>query len=147
MPYPTGTVTITDENSNTVATATLPGTGDTIFIPITNAPVGVHTYSAAYSGNSVYPAITAANFGSTYSVTVNPGKPYGDQRRAYWRAGNHQLWDAIYGDRHACRFRYTDGFHLISGKWRRLCDCSNHEQRSVQHIQSSIRHLRRHSCI
>jgi polygalacturonase/sugar lactone lactonase YvrE len=73
MPYPTGTVTLTDENNNTVATATLPGTGDTIFIPITNAPVGTHTYSAAYSGDSVYPAITSANFGSTYSVTVNSG--------------------------------------------------------------------------
>ena len=73
MPYPTGTVTITDENNATVATATLPGTGDTIFIPITNAPVGTHTYSAAYSGNSLYPAITAANWGSTYSVTVNSG--------------------------------------------------------------------------
>jgi sugar lactone lactonase YvrE len=73
MPYPTGTVTLTDENNATVATATLPGTGDTIFIPITNAPVGTHTYSAAYSGDSVYAPITAANFGSTYSVTVNSG--------------------------------------------------------------------------
>ena len=73
MPYPTGTVTVTDENNATVATATLPGTGDTVFIPITNAPVGTHTYSAAYSGNSLYPPITAANFGSTYSVTVTSG--------------------------------------------------------------------------
>jgi len=73
MPYPTGTVTLTNENNVTVATATLPGTGDTIFIPITNAPVGPHTYSAAYSGDSVYPPITAANFGSTYAVTVTSG--------------------------------------------------------------------------
>ncbi len=73
-PYPTGTVTITDENSATVATATLPGTGDTIFVPIQgNGSVGTHTYSAAYSGNSVYAPITAPNFGSTYSVTVNSG--------------------------------------------------------------------------
>ncbi len=66
-PYPTGTVTLTDEASRTF-TATLPGTGDTIFIPITNAPVGTHTYTASYSGNSVYPAITT--FGS-YVVTVS----------------------------------------------------------------------------
>ena len=84
MPYPTGTITITDENNATVATATLPGTGDTIFVPITNAPVGTHTYTAAYSGNSVYPAITAANWGSTYSVTVNSGSLYGDW---HWACG------------------------------------------------------------
>ena len=71
-PYPTGSVTVTDELSHTF-TATLPGTGDTIFIPITNAPVWTHTYTASYGGDSVYPAITAANFGSTYSVTVTSG--------------------------------------------------------------------------
>ena len=65
-PYPTGTVTLTDEASRTF-TATLPGTGDTIFIPITNAPIGTHTYTASYGGDSVYPAITT--FGS-YGVTV-----------------------------------------------------------------------------
>gem|GEM_PF-1057744 len=65
-PYPTGTVTLTDEASRTF-TATLPGTGDTIFIPITNAPAGTHTYTASYGGNTVYPAITT--FGS-YVVTV-----------------------------------------------------------------------------
>ena len=65
-PYPTGTVTVTDEASRTF-TATLPGTSDTTFVPITNAPSGTHTYTASYSGDSVYPPIS--NFG-TYKVTV-----------------------------------------------------------------------------
>lgn len=68
-PYPTGTVTLTDESGRTF-TATLPGTADTIFVPITNAPAGTHTYTASYSGNSQYAAIS--NFGS-YTVTVNSG--------------------------------------------------------------------------
>lgn len=68
-PYPTGTVTLTDEASRTF-TASLSGTGDTVFIPITNAPAGTHTYTASYSGNSTYAAITS--FGS-YTVTVNTG--------------------------------------------------------------------------
>jgi polygalacturonase/sugar lactone lactonase YvrE len=68
-PYPTGTVTLTDEASRTF-TATLSGTGDTTFIPITNAPTGTHTYTASYSGNSQYPAI--ASFGN-YTVTVGGG--------------------------------------------------------------------------
>lgn len=68
-PYPTGTVTLTDEASRTFS-ATLSGTGDTTFVPITNAPAGTHTYTASYSGNSKYAAI--ASFGN-YSVTVNSG--------------------------------------------------------------------------
>jgi polygalacturonase len=66
-PYPTGSVTLTDEAGRTSA-ATLSGTGDTTFIPITNAPSGTHTYTASYSGNSQYAAITS--FGS-YTVTVS----------------------------------------------------------------------------
>jgi polygalacturonase/sugar lactone lactonase YvrE len=68
-PFPTGTVTLTDE-ANRTFTATLPGTGDTVFIPITNAPVGTHTYTASYSGDSTYAAIPT--FGS-YTVTVTTG--------------------------------------------------------------------------
>ena len=68
-PYPTGTVTLTDEASQTF-TASLSGTGDTVFIPITNAPAGTHTYTASYSGNAKYAAIPS--FGS-YTVTVNAG--------------------------------------------------------------------------
>jgi len=68
-PFPTGTVTLTDEASRTF-TATLPGTGDTLFLPITNAPAGTHTYTASYSGDSVYAAIPS--FGS-YTVTVTTG--------------------------------------------------------------------------
>ncbi len=65
-PYPTGTVTVTDETGHTF-TAKLSGTGDTTFIPITYAPTGTHTYTASYSGDSVYPAI--ASFGN-YTVNV-----------------------------------------------------------------------------
>jgi polygalacturonase/sugar lactone lactonase YvrE len=68
-PYPTGTVTLTDE-ANRTFTASLSGTGDTTFVPITNAPGGTHTYTASYSGNSKYAAIPS--FGS-YTVTVNGG--------------------------------------------------------------------------
>ena len=68
-PYPTGTVTLTDEAGRTF-TATLSGTGDTTFVPVTNAPAGTHTYTASYSGDATYPALT--NFGP-YSVTVASG--------------------------------------------------------------------------
>ena len=68
-PYPTGTVTLTDE-ANRTFTASLSGTGDTVFIPITNAPAGTHTYTASYSGNTNYGAIPT--FGN-YSVTVGAG--------------------------------------------------------------------------
>jgi sugar lactone lactonase YvrE len=68
-PYPTGTVTLTDEANNTF-TANLSGSGDTTFVPITNAPAGTHTYRAAYSGDSKYAAIPS--FGS-FTVTVNAG--------------------------------------------------------------------------
>lgn len=68
-PYPTGTVTLTDEASRTF-TASLPGTSDTVFIPITNAPAGTHTYTASFSGSAPYAAIPT--FGS-YTVTVGAG--------------------------------------------------------------------------
>ncbi|RSL18524.1 Ig-like domain-containing protein [Edaphobacter aggregans] len=68
-PYPSGTVTLTDEASRTF-TASLPGTGDTVFIPITNAPTGTHTYTASFSGSAPYAAIPT--FGS-YAVTVGAG--------------------------------------------------------------------------
>ena len=68
-PYPSGTVTLTDEASRTF-TANLPGNTDTVFIPITNAPSGTHTYTASFSGSAPYAAIPT--FGS-YTVTVGPG--------------------------------------------------------------------------
>ena len=68
-PYPTGTVTLTDEASRTF-TARLGGTGDTSFVPITTAPAGTHTYTASYSGDAVYPAISS--FGH-YTVNVAGG--------------------------------------------------------------------------
>lgn len=68
-PYPTGTITLTDEANRTFS-ASLSGTGDTVFIPITNSPAGTHTYTASYSGNAKYAAIPS--FGN-YTVTVNAG--------------------------------------------------------------------------
>ncbi len=68
-PYPSGTVTLTDEASRTF-TASLPGNTDTVFIPITNAPSGTHTYTASFSGSAPYAAIPT--FGS-YTVTVGSG--------------------------------------------------------------------------
>jgi polygalacturonase/sugar lactone lactonase YvrE len=67
-PYPTGTVTLTDE-ANRTFTATLGGK-DTTFIPIPGEPAGTHTFTASYSGDSKYPANTS--FGSL-TVTVNTG--------------------------------------------------------------------------
>lgn len=74
-PYPTGTVTLTDETGNKTV-ATLAGTGDTIQVPLPGLAVGTHTITASYSGDSVYvPTVNGApyvSFGS-YTVVVNAG--------------------------------------------------------------------------
>ncbi len=73
--YPTGTVTLTDGASSTT-TVTLPGTGDTIFIPLSNLSVGTHTFIATYSGDSNYiPTVSGTPYSTTepYLITVNAG--------------------------------------------------------------------------
>ena len=73
--YPTGTVTLTDGASSTT-TVTLPGTGDTLAIPLTNLSVGTHTFTATYSGDSNYvPTISGTPYSTTepYLITVNSG--------------------------------------------------------------------------
>jgi streptogramin lyase len=73
--YPTGTVTLTDGVSSTT-TVTLPGTGDTISIPLTGLSVGTHTFTATYSGDSNYiPSVSGAPYSTTepYVITVNTG--------------------------------------------------------------------------
>ena len=64
---PTGTVQIM-ENGAAVGTAQLFGTGDLVNFALTNVSAGTHTYSAVYSGDTNYAALT---FGSL-TVTVNP---------------------------------------------------------------------------
>jgi sugar lactone lactonase YvrE len=73
--YPTGTVTLSDGVSSTT-TVTLPGTGDTISIPLTNLSVGIHTFTATYSGDSNYvPTVSGTPYSTTgpYLITVNAG--------------------------------------------------------------------------
>lgn len=73
--YPTGTVTLTDGASSTT-TLTLPGTGDTVSIPLTNLSVGTHTFTATYSGDSNYvPTVAGTPYSTTepYLITVNLG--------------------------------------------------------------------------
>ena len=73
--YPTGTVTLTDGASSTT-TVTLPGTGDTVSIPLTGLSVGTHTFTATYSGDSNYvPTVSGTPYSTTapYLITVNAG--------------------------------------------------------------------------
>ncbi len=73
--YPTGTVTLSD-GAGTTATATLPGTGDTLSIPLSGLSVGTHTFVATYSGDANYvPAVPSTPYSttSTYVITVNSG--------------------------------------------------------------------------
>jgi sugar lactone lactonase YvrE len=73
--YPTGTVTLTDGESSTT-TVMLPGTGDTIEIPLTGLSVGTHTFTATYSGDTNYvPTVSGSPYTTTepYVITVNAG--------------------------------------------------------------------------
>ncbi len=68
---PSGTVTIY-EGATVLATGPVPA-GHADFTFLVPAPsVGVHTYSASYTGDSVYPAATQAN--TTIVVTVAKGE-------------------------------------------------------------------------
>ena len=72
-PYPTGTVTLTD-GANSTTTVTLPGSGDTLSIPLSNLSVGTHTFTATYSGDANYvPTVAGASYSTTapYLITVN----------------------------------------------------------------------------
>ncbi|MGB6545324.1 MAG: pectinesterase family protein [Candidatus Acidiferrales bacterium] len=73
--YPTGTVTISDGAGSTT-TVTLPGTGDTISIPLSGLSIGTHTFVATYSGDSNYvPTVSGTPYSTTepYVITVNAG--------------------------------------------------------------------------
>jgi hypothetical protein len=73
--FPTGTVTLTDELTNKTAQATLPGTNDTIFVPLSGLGEGTHPFNAAYSGDSNYASSVPGQPYSTagpYDITVNP---------------------------------------------------------------------------
>jgi polygalacturonase/sugar lactone lactonase YvrE len=73
--YPTGTVTLTDGASSTT-TVTLPGTGDTIAIPVSGLSVGTHTFTATYSGDANYvPSVSGSPYTTAgpYVITVNAG--------------------------------------------------------------------------
>jgi hypothetical protein len=72
--YPTGTVTLIDALTSSTYTATLPGTTDTISIPLSGLSVGTHTLTAAYSGDTNYVG-TAGVYTTTspYVITVNAG--------------------------------------------------------------------------
>ena len=74
--YPTGTVTLTDALTSSTTTVALPGTTDTIFIPLTGLSVGTHTFTATYSGDSNYTLSSGQTVYSNtepYVITVNAG--------------------------------------------------------------------------
>jgi sugar lactone lactonase YvrE len=74
--YPTGTVTLTDALTSATYTATLPGTGDTVSVPLPALSVGTHTFIATYSGDSNYVLPTGATYYAAtnpYTIVVNSG--------------------------------------------------------------------------
>jgi hypothetical protein len=73
-PYPTGTVTLTDETTNNTYTGTFTGTSDTMAftIPVSNLSVGTHTFEATgYTGDSNYTVPAAYQTFGAQTVTVN----------------------------------------------------------------------------
>ncbi len=71
--YPTGTVTLTDSLTSNTYTASLPGTSDTISIPLTGLTAGTHTFTATYSGDSNYTGASPYSTTAPYNITVNSG--------------------------------------------------------------------------
>ncbi len=74
--YPTGTVTLTDALTTSSTTVALPGSGDTIFIPLIGLSVGTHTFTASYSGDANYvPTVSGLPYTTTapYVITVDAG--------------------------------------------------------------------------
>ncbi|HEY1647227.1 MAG TPA: pectinesterase family protein [Terracidiphilus sp.] len=73
--YPTGTVTLTDALTGNATTVTLPGSTDTLFVPLSGLPVGAHTFTATYSGDANYVPAAGAPYSTAgpYIVTVNAG--------------------------------------------------------------------------
>jgi sugar lactone lactonase YvrE len=74
--YPTGTVTLTDALTGNTYSATLPGTTDTLSIPLSGLSVGTHTFTAAYYGDANYvPSTNGAAYSTAgpYLITVNSG--------------------------------------------------------------------------
>jgi polygalacturonase len=71
--YPTGTVTLTDSFNGNTTQATLSGTGDTIFVPLTGLGVGTHNFTMTYPGDAHYPLTgnqVAYSTAGPYEVTV-----------------------------------------------------------------------------
>ncbi len=74
--YPTGTVSLTDALTSAATAVTLPGTTDTIFVPLIGLVAGTHTFTATYSGDSNYKlgaGQTSYSTAGPYIVTVNAG--------------------------------------------------------------------------
>jgi hypothetical protein len=74
--YPTGTVTLTDALTSNTYTATLSGSSDTVFIPLSGLTAGTHTFTATYSGDTNYVVPSGSTYytsAGSYTVTVNAG--------------------------------------------------------------------------
>jgi sugar lactone lactonase YvrE len=74
--YPTGTVTLTDALTSNTYSATLSGTTDTIYIPLSGLTAGTHTFTATYSGDANYVDPNGQTYYTSagpYDITVNAG--------------------------------------------------------------------------
>jgi hypothetical protein len=71
-PYPTGSVTLTDTSTLNTFTGTLPGTGDTLVVPIpaSDLTAGTHTFQAIYTGDSNYLVPASDQTFGNYAVNV-----------------------------------------------------------------------------
>jgi hypothetical protein len=72
-PWPTGSVTLTDELTGQSVQATMPGNFDTLFVPLTGLAPGVHNFDMSYAGDANYvPAVQGLPYTTAgpYAITV-----------------------------------------------------------------------------
>jgi hypothetical protein len=85
-PFPAGTVTF-KEGTTTLGTATVDANGNAA-LTLSNLAVGVHSITANYGGNTIYPASTSQTFSVTITlplvpVTVSGTRPFGSSTVTY----------------------------------------------------------------
>ena len=104
--YPTGTVTLTDALTSSSITVALPGSTDTIFVPLTGLAPGTHTFTATYSGDSNYTLTagqTAYSTTAPYVIHRECGQPEQYRHRSFRRAEHDFLRHIVHGCGHRHR--------------------------------------------